>query len=62
MFEKIYATADFIESFAVSLKEAARRADRLRAHGYVSDIVRSGKELTEEYGRIAALAKLGGQK
>ena len=40
VFDEIAGTADLIESFAIGLREAARRGDRVRVHGYISDIVR----------------------
>jgi hypothetical protein len=62
VFDEIASTADLIESFAIGLREAARRADRVRVHGYIADVVRCGNEARGAYGRIAALAKLGGQQ
>jgi hypothetical protein len=59
-FEEIFGSADQIESFSICLKEAARRADRVRVHGYLVDIVRRSNGAREAYGRIATLAKLGG--
>ena len=62
VFDELAGTADLIESFAICLKEAARRDDRVRVHGYIADIVRCVSDARGAYGRIAALAKLGGQQ
>jgi hypothetical protein len=59
VFGEMAGTADLIESLAIGLREAARRDDRARVHGYVADIVRCATEVRDAYGRIAALAKLG---
>ena len=37
VFDEIAETADLIHSFAIGLLEAARRADRVRVHGYIAD-------------------------
>jgi hypothetical protein len=58
VFDEIVGTADLIESFAICLKEAARRADRVRVHGYIADIVRRVTYARGAYGRIADLARL----
>ena len=60
--EEIFNAADEIESLAICLKEAARRGDEARIHGYFTDIVRSGAELRSADERLAALRNLGGQK
>jgi hypothetical protein len=39
VFDQIVGTADLLESFAICFKEAARRDDRVRVHGYIADIV-----------------------
>jgi hypothetical protein len=59
VFDEIAETANLIQSFAIGLFEAARRADRVRAHGYIADIVKCVAAARDAYGRIAALAKLG---
>jgi hypothetical protein len=59
VFDELAGTADFLESYAVCLKEAARRADRVRAHGYLSDIARCFADARSAYARISALAGLG---
>ena len=62
VFDELASTADLIESFAICLKEAARRDDRVRVHGYVADLVRCVNDARGAYGRVSALAKLGGQQ
>jgi hypothetical protein len=59
VFDELAGVADYIESFAICLKEAARRDDRVRVHGYIADIVQCVTAARGAYGRIAALAKLG---
>jgi hypothetical protein len=59
VYGEIAGNADLIESFAIGLKEAARRDDRERVHGYLADIVRCIADVRGAYGRIAALAKVG---
>jgi hypothetical protein len=61
VFDEIASTADLIESYAISLKEAARRDERVSVHTYFADIVRCGAELRRADDRLAALAKLGGK-
>jgi hypothetical protein len=58
VFDELATTADLLESYAIGLREAARRDDRGRAHGYLSDIVRCVADARGAYGRIADLAKL----
>jgi hypothetical protein len=58
VFDELAGTADLIESYAIGLKEAARRDDRLRVHGYLSDIVRFVANARGAYERIRELAKL----
>jgi hypothetical protein len=62
VFEEIFSAADLIESFAIGLKEAARRGDQVRVHGYFADIVEYGAALRRADARLTALEKLGGQK
>jgi hypothetical protein len=62
VFEEIYGSGDRLESFAICLKEAARRADRVRVHGYICDLIRTANGLREPYSRIVTLEKLGGEK
>jgi hypothetical protein len=59
VFDEIAETADLIQSFSIGLLEAALRADRVRVHGYIADIVRCGNDARGAYGRVAALAKPG---
>ena len=59
VFDEIAEIADLIQSFSIGLLEAARRADRVRVHGYIADIVRCGNDARGAYGRVAALAKPG---
>jgi len=58
VFDELASTADLIESFAIGLREAARRDDRVRAHGYIADIVKCVAAARDAYGRIADLARL----
>jgi hypothetical protein len=58
VFDEIAGSADLIESFAIGLREAARRGDRVRVHGYLSDLVRCAADARGAYARIAALAGL----
>ena len=62
VFDELAGTADFIESLAIGLKEAARRADRVRAHGYLSDIARCFADARNAYARISAIAGLGARQ
>ena len=61
VFDEIAGTADLIESFAIGLREAARRGDRVRVHGYISDIVRCVADARGAYGRISDIARLARQ-
>jgi hypothetical protein len=58
VFDELAEIADLIESFAIGLREAARRADRVRAHGYICDIGRCFGDARSAYARISALAGL----
>jgi hypothetical protein len=58
VFDEIAGSADLIESFAIGLREAARRGDRVRVHGYLADVGRCFKDARGAYARIAALAGL----
>jgi hypothetical protein len=58
VFDELAGTADFIESLAIGLKEAARRDDRVRVHSYLVDIVQCVATARGAYGRISALAGL----
>ncbi len=58
VFDELASTADLIESFAICLREAARRDDRSRVHGYLVDIVRCVGSARGAYGRIGDLMKL----
>jgi hypothetical protein len=58
VFDELAGTADLIESYAICLKEAARRDDRVRAHSYLADIVRCVATARGAYSRIAVLAGL----
>jgi hypothetical protein len=40
VFDELAGTADLLQSFAIGLLEAARRADRVRVHGYLADASR----------------------
>jgi hypothetical protein len=62
VYDEIAETADFIESFAIGLREAARRGDRPRVHAYTVDIAKCDNDIRNAYGRIAALEKLGDGK
>jgi hypothetical protein len=62
IYDDLTVDADFLESFAIGLREAARRDDRARVHSYLTDIVQCVSRARDAYGRIAALAKLGGQR
>jgi hypothetical protein len=62
VFEELAGVADYVESFAICLKEAARRDDRVRAHGYICDLVRCVANARGAYARIAALAGLEARK
>jgi hypothetical protein len=62
VFGELASVADLIESFAVCLREAARRDDRVRVHGYVCDLARCIADARGAYGRIADLAKLGARQ
>jgi hypothetical protein len=62
IFDELAGAANFLESYAVCLKEAARRADRVRAHGYLSDIARCFADARGAYARISALAGLGARQ
>lgn len=62
IFDELAGAADFLESYAVCLKEAARRADRVRAHGYLADIARCFAGARSAYARISALAGLGARQ
>jgi hypothetical protein len=61
-FEELTGVADLIESFAIGLKEAARRSDSVRVHGYIADLVRCVADARDAYRRIADLARLEAQK
>ena len=59
VFDEIAGSADLIESFAIGLREAARRGDRVRVHGYLADVgARASTDARGAYARIAALAGL----
>jgi hypothetical protein len=58
--EEIFRAADELESFSACIKEAARRGDDARIHGYFADVVRVGSELRSADDRLSALAKMGG--
>jgi hypothetical protein len=58
VFDELAGTADFIESLAIGLKEAARRDGRVRVHSYLVDIVQCVAAARGAYGRISALAGL----
>lgn len=58
LFDNLAATADLIESFAICLKEAARRDDRQRVHSYLGDIFRCVADARGAYGRVSDLVKL----
>jgi hypothetical protein len=60
--EEVFSAADFIESLAIGLKEAARRGDQVRVHSYFADVVEYGAVLRSADARLTALEKLGGQK
>jgi hypothetical protein len=62
VFDELAGTADLLESFAIGLREAARRADRVRAHGYLSDIGKQFASARGAYARIAALSELGARQ
>jgi hypothetical protein len=62
VYDEIASGADYTESFFPGLREAARRRDRARTHGYLVDIKRDVDALIAAYGRIASLEKLGGGK
>ena len=62
VFGEIAGSADLLVSLATGLMEAARRGDRVRVHGYISDIVQCVADARGAYGRVAALAKLGARQ
>jgi hypothetical protein len=62
VFDEIAGSADLLVSLAIGLTEAARRGDRVRVHGYISDIVQCVADARGAYGRVAALAKLGARQ
>ena len=61
IFDEIASGADFTQSYLIGLLEAARRADRVRVHGYLVDIKRDVDAMIAAYGRISSLEKLGAQ-
>ena len=58
VFDDLAGTADLIESYAICLKEAARRDDRSRVHGYLVEIVGCVGSARAAYGHLGDLAKL----
>jgi hypothetical protein len=62
VFDELAGIADLIESLSIGLKEAARRDDKQRAHGYLVDILKYVGGARGAYCRLAALAKLGAQQ
>ena len=62
VFDEIAGSADLLVSLATGIMEAARRGDRVRVHGYISDIVRCVADARGAYGRVAALAKLAARQ
>jgi hypothetical protein len=61
VFDEIAGSADLLVSLAIGLTEAARRDDRVRVHGYLSDIVRCVADARGAYGRISDIARLARQ-
>jgi hypothetical protein len=61
VFDEIAESADLLESYAIGLREAARRDDRDRVHAYLGDIARQFISARDAYNRIRELAKLGGR-
>ena len=60
VYDELAGAFDLLVSFSIGAQEAARRSDRVRVHGYLADVGRCFNDAREAYGRIAALAKLGG--
>jgi len=58
VFDELASDADLIVSFGIGLTEAARRADRVRTHGYLCDVGRCFADALGAYKRIKALAEL----
>lgn len=58
IFDELAGTADLIKSFAIGLREAARRDDRQRVHGYLVDLVRCVGDARGAYARVSNLVKL----
>jgi hypothetical protein len=60
VYDELANAFDLLVSFSIGAQEAARRGDRVRVHGYLADVGRCFNDARDAYGRIAALAKLGG--
>jgi hypothetical protein len=60
VFDEIAGSADLIESYAICLREAARRDDRDRVHAYLGNIATQFISARDAYYRIRELAKLRG--
>jgi hypothetical protein len=62
VFDEIAGSADLLVSYAIGLREAARRDDRDRVHSYLSDISKQFCSARNAYYRIRELARLAGPR
>jgi hypothetical protein len=62
VFDEIAGSADLLVSYAIGLREAARRDDRERVHAYLGDISKQFISARDAYNRIRELAKLRGRQ